>query len=79
MPYNVTTVEEMLPLLDAQLTKMRAETDRNQLKEVSADDAYELGYETAIFDARHYSGDDPRVVKVITIETPSAAPDLEAL
>ena len=54
-------IEEM----KAQLSKMRAETDRNQLKNISSDDAYELGYEAALFDYAQLTGPNPFEVGVI--------------
>jgi hypothetical protein len=57
--YNLTS-EEAANEMDAQLAKMRADTNREQLKELSADDAFEKGYEIAIFDLRHFIGPDPR-------------------
>lgn len=66
--YNLT-LEQALPELDAQLVKMRAQEDRTELTRtgVSADDAYELGYETAIFDLRHYTGPDPLEVTLMIV------------
>lgn len=57
--------DEAIKEMQAQLEKMRDEADRNQLKDISADDAYELGYETALFDYRHLTGPDPRETGVI--------------
>ena len=51
--------EEIVVELQKQLAKMQAETDRNQLKDLSPDDAFEKGYEAAIFDFRHYTGPSP--------------------
>lgn len=62
--YNLSPAEAIAEM-GVQLAKMRAETDRDQLKDISADDAYELGYETALFDYRHLTGPDPREVEVI--------------
>lgn len=45
-----------------QLRKMRAETDRQQLKDMSPDDAYEAGYESAITDLDVLSGRDPKTI-----------------
>lgn len=59
------TPEEAIAEMRAQLEKMRAESDRAQLKDISADDAYELGYETALFDYAHLTGPDPREVGII--------------
>lgn len=57
--YNLTA-PEALAEMDIQLEKMRAETDREQLKELDSDSAFEKGYEVAIFDFRHFTGPDPR-------------------
>ncbi len=62
--YNLSP-EEAIEEMHAQLAKMRAETDRHQLKDISSDDAYELGYETALFDYKHLTGPNPREVGVI--------------
>lgn len=66
--------EEAIAEMRVQLAKMRAESDRAQLKDISADDAYELGYETALFDYAHLTGPDPREVGIIVYtneETPA--------
>jgi hypothetical protein len=52
--------EEAIAEMDAQLAKMRAEKDRNQLSDMTPDDAYEAGYASALFDYRHLTGPDPR-------------------
>lgn len=52
--------EEALAEMRLQLAKMEAETDRNQLKELTPDDAFEKGYAAAIFDFAHYTGPSPR-------------------
>lgn len=67
--YNLT-LEEVIPELDSQLVKMRAETDRNQLAGISADEAYEIGYETAIFDLRHFTGPNPLEVQLVSLSVP---------
>lgn len=56
--YNLS-LDEVIPELEGQLAKMRAEPNRNQLSELSPDDAYEKGYEVAIFDLKHYTGPAP--------------------
>ncbi len=55
--------EEIVVELQKQLAKMQAETDRNQLKDLSPDDAFEKGYEVAIFDLKMLLGPDPRIKK----------------
>ena len=62
--YNLTP-EEAIAEMRVQLDKMRAEADRAQLTDISSDDAYELGYETAIFDYMHLTGPNPREVGII--------------
>lgn len=57
--FNLSLPEAIVEM-EAQLAKWRAETDRNQLKDMSADEALERGYEIAIFDLKHYTGPDPR-------------------
>lgn len=57
--------EEAIAEMKVQLEKMRGEKDREQLKDITSDDAYELGYETALFDYRHLTGPDPRETGVI--------------
>lgn len=64
--------EEAIAEMKIQLEKMRAERDRAQLKDISSDDAYELGYETALFDYAHLTGPDPREVGVIVYTKESA-------
>jgi hypothetical protein len=61
------TAEEAIPELEAQLAKMRGETDRAQLADIDSDTAYELGYESCLFDLRHFTGPDPREVGVAII------------
>lgn len=69
--YNLSP-DEAIAEMQAQLEKMRSETDREQLKDISSDDAYELGYETALFDYRHLTGPDPRETGIIYYERASA-------
>ena len=66
--YNQSLEAAKVSLQD-QLQKMRAEKDRTQLKVrgISADDAYELGYETALYDLDVFTGDDPREVELVNI------------
>lgn len=65
LKFNLTPEEAITEMEDVQLPKMRAETDREQLKDIDADTAYELGYETAIFDYKHLTGPDPRETGII--------------
>lgn len=58
-PYNLS-VSEALSHLSIQLDKMQAETNREQLKGIDPDTAFELGYKAAIFDLKHYTGPSPR-------------------
>lgn len=67
--YNLTPDEAIAEMV-VQLEKMRAEPDREQLKDILSDDAYELGYETALFDYLHLTGPDPREVGVIIYTKP---------
>ena len=46
------TAHEAISKAIEQLEQMRADKDRSQLAGVSPDDAFELGYEAAIFDFR---------------------------
>lgn len=55
------TPSEALEEMDVQLRKMRAETNRSQLRRMSPDDAYEAGYEAAIADFEHFTGPDPKI------------------
>lgn len=73
--YNQTPAEAIAEMR-VQLLKMRAETDRDQLKDVSADDALELGYEYAIFDYDHLTGPNP---VEIGIEQISLRADVEPI
>lgn len=57
--YNLT-LDEAVAEMKVQLAKMRAETDREQLKGLNPDDTYEMGYEAAIFDLQHLTGPNPR-------------------
>lgn len=61
--YNLTP-DEAIAEMKVQLAKMRAETNRAQLTDIDSDSAYELGYETALFDYAHLTGPDPREVGV---------------
>lgn len=65
--FNLTP-EEAIAEMEVQLAKMRAEIDRHQLKDISSDDAYELGYETALFDYRHLTGPNPRETGTVVFE-----------
>lgn len=60
--YNLSS-EDAIQEMNLQLEKMKEEEDRNQLSELSPDDAYEAGYASAIFDFKHYTGPDPRTTK----------------
>jgi hypothetical protein len=64
------TLEEALPRLDAELLKHRAETDREQLKDISSDDAYDLGYELAIQDLRSLTGPNPMEIGIMVVKMP---------
>lgn len=64
------TPDEAIEEMRVQLEKMRAETDRGQLRDIDPDTAYELGYETALFDYHHLTGPDPREVGVIVYTEP---------
>ena len=72
--YNLTP-EEAIAEMREQLKKMRAETDREQLTDISSDDAYELGYETAIFDYVHLTGPNPTEIEVVTYQLKETATD----
>lgn len=67
--------EEAIAEMEVQLEKMRGEADREQLKDIDSDTAYELGYETALFDYRHLTGPDPREVGVIVYTKEGETPD----
>lgn len=58
--------EEAIAELHKQLEKMRADKVRDRLKDVSSDDAFELGYETAIHDYQTLIGPDPRTIDIVT-------------
>lgn len=60
LPPAPRTVEQVIEYLEAALAQMRRDDDRNQLKGLDPDTAFELGYETAIFDLRH-AADEPEV------------------
>lgn len=53
------TLEEVVPRLREIVEEMRGATDRAELKDISADTAYELGYETAVHDIARLTGPDP--------------------
>lgn len=52
-PQAPQTREEVISYLERILEEMRQDPDKNQLVGIDSDTAYELGYETAIFDLRH--------------------------
>lgn len=64
--YNQTPAEAIAEMR-VQLLKMRAEPDRDQLKDVSSDDALEIGYELAIFDYDHLTGPNPVEIGIESI------------
>lgn len=70
MPYNVERVADVLPLLDAELETMRKDTNRAQLKDIDPDTAFELGFEMAIHRLRSVHGDDPTVIRLVTLAVP---------
>lgn len=57
--------DEAIIEMKVQLDKMRGETDRHQLKDIDSDTAYELGYESALFDYKHLTGPDPREMEIV--------------
>jgi hypothetical protein len=67
--------EEAIVAMNDILEKMRGETDREQLKDIDADTAFELGYETALFDYKHLTSPDPREVGVIVYTKPEETND----
>ena len=71
--YNLTTAEA-IEALDEQLAQMRAHPDRTELQRqgLTVDEAFEKGYEIAIFDLRHLTGPAPEEEFKLTIveETP---------
>lgn len=69
--YNLSP-EEAVAEMQVQLDKMRSESNRQQLLDISSDDAYELGYEAALFDYRHLTGPDPREVGIIVFQNAPA-------
>jgi hypothetical protein len=59
------TPAEALVLLKEELEKMRGQKDREQLKDISSDDALEIGYELAIRDYESLTGPNPFEVGLI--------------
>jgi hypothetical protein len=57
--YDLPLPEAILEL-EGQLRQMRAHPNRNQLTDLTPDEAFEKGYEVAIFDLKHYTGPNPR-------------------
>ncbi len=55
------SLEEAIPVLEAELESLRADSDRKQLDGVDADTAFELGYETSIFDLKRVTGPGPEI------------------
>lgn len=64
------TVEHAILALEAQLAEFVAETDRSQLTGIAPDQAYELGYESAIFDLRKLHNPSPMEISLVSISTP---------
>lgn len=62
--YN-QNLAQVIPSLETVLAEMRAAPDRAELTDVTPDDAFELGYETAIFDLKRFTGDDPLETGII--------------
>jgi hypothetical protein len=52
-PKAPKTVEEVIAYLENALDEMRRDDTPDQLAGIDPDTAFELGYETAIFDLRH--------------------------
>lgn len=60
------TLEEVVPRLRSELEDMRNADEREELADISADTAFELGYETAIHDLVRLTGPDPVETGIIT-------------
>jgi hypothetical protein len=60
--------EDAIAEMQVQLEKHRAEEDRDQLKNITPDDAFDIGYETALFDYRSLTGPNP--MEIIPVEIP---------
>lgn len=60
------TPEAAIAALDKILEGMRSSKDRQELVGIDSDTAFELGYETAIFDFRHLIGPSTREVGIIS-------------
>lgn len=53
------SLPEALSSLEEELESYREDSDRAQLKDIDADTAFELGYESAISDLRRFTGPNP--------------------
>lgn len=72
--FNLSPEDAVAEMHDI-LERMRGEADREQLKDIDADTAFELGYETALFDYRHLTSEDPREVGIIVYTKSESAED----
>lgn len=59
--YNLTAGQALTEMKILE-TRMKAETDRQQLAGVSPDDAFEMGFHNAVLSLDILTGPDPQVV-----------------
>lgn len=64
--YNLP-LDAAIAVLDAQAEKHRNEGETPQVKDMAPDDAWVVGYETAIHDLKSLTGPDPREVGVMIV------------
>jgi len=62
--------EDAVTQMQKNLDEMREDTLRDQLKDIDSDTAYELGYETALFDYRHLTGPNPLEIDIVEVAIP---------
>lgn len=69
-PKAPKTLEQVIAYLETALADMRRDDTPNQLEGIEPDTAFELGYETAIFDLRHATDDiEVGVVEFAPVQT----------
>lgn len=69
-PKSSPTIGNAILALETQLAEFVAEKDRSQLTGIPSDKAYELGYESAIFDLRKFFNPSTFEVSVVSFPIP---------
>jgi hypothetical protein len=58
--------KQAIARMQTELTRMQQDTDRQQLRGTSPDDAFEAGYKVALHDLMSLTGPDPRIPGLVT-------------